>query len=42
MTTAANFTSIPTLNHDLLAFPDTRPAFIQQLQNALINILPLP
>ncbi len=38
MTTSANFTSIPTLNHDLLASPDTRPAFIQQLQNALINI----
>ncbi len=49
MTTAANFTSIPTLNYDLLASPDTRPAFIQQLQNALINIgflylehLPIP
>ncbi len=38
MTTAANFTSIPTLYYDLLASPDTRPAFIQQLQNALINI----
>src|SRR6266702_2676931 len=49
MTTAANFTSIPTLNYNLLASPDTRPAFIQQLQNALINIgflylehLPIP
>ena len=37
MTTAANFTSIPTLNYDLLSSPDTRPVFIHQLQNALIN-----
>ncbi|KAF8265943.1 hypothetical protein EI94DRAFT_1772239 [Lactarius quietus] len=36
--TATNFTSIPTLNYDLLATPDTRPAFIQQLQHALINV----
>ncbi|KAH9071137.1 Clavaminate synthase-like protein [Lactarius deliciosus] len=38
MATAANFTSIPTLNYDLLASPDTRPSFIQQLQDALINV----
>ncbi|KAI9463183.1 hypothetical protein BJY52DRAFT_1414887 [Lactarius psammicola] len=38
MTTTANFTSIPTLNYDLLPSPDTRAAFIQQLQNALINV----
>jgi hypothetical protein len=36
--TATNFTSIPTLDYDLLATPDTRPIFIQQLQHALINV----
>ena len=38
MTTAANFTSIPTLNYDLLASPDTRRLFIEQLQHALIHV----
>ncbi|KAH9031122.1 Clavaminate synthase-like protein [Lactarius pseudohatsudake] len=36
--TTIDFTSIPTLNYDLLASPDTRPAFIQQLRRALINV----
>ncbi|KAH9044114.1 hypothetical protein EDB83DRAFT_2523748 [Lactarius deliciosus] len=38
MSTATDFTSTSTLNYDLLASPDTRPAFIQQLQSALINV----
>ncbi|KAN0140987.1 Clavaminate synthase-like protein [Lactarius tabidus] len=36
--TTTNFTSVPTLNYDLLGTPDTRPLFIQQLQHALINV----
>ena len=36
--TTTNFTSVPTLNYDLLSKPDTRPLFIQQLQHALINV----
>lgn len=33
-----DFTSIPILNYVLLSSPDTRPVFIRQLQNALINV----
>jgi isopenicillin N synthase-like dioxygenase len=38
MTVLDNFTSIPILNYALLSSPDTRPVFIKQLQNALINV----
>ncbi|KAI0277233.1 Clavaminate synthase-like protein [Russula aff. rugulosa BPL654] len=33
-----DFTSIPILNYVLLSSSDTRPVFIRQLQNALINV----
>ncbi len=38
MTIVDNFTSIPILNHALLSSPDTRAAFIAQLQHALITV----
>lgn len=38
MTVLNNFTSIPILNYALLSSPDSRSAFIKQLQNALINV----
>ena len=37
-TVTDDFTSIPILNYALLSSPDTRPVFIRQLQNALINV----
>ena len=33
-----NFTSIPILDYALLSSPDSRPAFIEQLRHALINV----
>jgi isopenicillin N synthase-like dioxygenase len=38
MTNVDNFTSIPILNYALLSSPDTRAAFIAQLQHALITV----
>jgi isopenicillin N synthase-like dioxygenase len=34
----ADFTSIPILDYELLSKPETRPVFIQQLQDALVNV----
>ncbi|KAI0306340.1 Clavaminate synthase-like protein [Multifurca ochricompacta] len=35
----SNFTSIPILNYTLLSSSETRPVFIKQLRNALINVI---
>lgn len=37
-TMAANFSSIPILDYSLVSSPSTRPAFVRQLQHALINV----
>ncbi|KAH9998110.1 Clavaminate synthase-like protein [Russula compacta] len=38
MTAVEDFTSIPILNYASISSPDTRAAFIQQLQHALIDV----
>ncbi|KAA1469511.1 Clavaminate synthase-like protein [Dentipellis sp. KUC8613] len=35
---AANFASVPVLDYSLVSSPSTRPAFLAQLQHALINV----
>lgn len=35
---ATNFSSVPVLDYSLLSDPSTRPQFIAELQNALINV----
>ena len=34
----ADFTSIPILDYELLSKPETRPVFIKQLQDVLIDV----